>query len=212
MSHAALIVAPTLEQVTKLGIEEAIEWEMKPFDEGEEWFADGSRWDWYAIGGRFDGMLAGENIVQIKNLSVEECEKTRVAWLTETYKDYLGRPNHPLSDVEKDETLEQYIARRRAGCGPIHAYAFLRNRHWNEAERMGWFGGTAYTECERKDLEKPVSDPDKWFGKCLHKNEEMGAQIVCWNEPEEIWQANYYQRFIENLHPDNTIAVVDYHV
>lgn len=214
MSHASLIVAPMAEQVAKLGIEKAIEWEMKPFDENDcdECFADGSRWDWYVVGGRFDGMLGGKNFVQIKNLSLEAVEQTRRQWLAESYNRYTERANHPFSDVEKGETLEQYIARRKGARNPIHAYAFLRNRHWNEAERMGWFGTTTYTECERKDMDKPVADPEKWFGKCLFKNEEMGSRIVCWNEPEEIWSAAFYHRFIETLHPEETIAVIDYHV
>jgi hypothetical protein len=213
MSHASVIVAPTVEQVKALGIEKAIEWEMQPFDENKanECFADGTRWDWFVVGGRFDGLFAGKNVVQIKNLDLAACEQQRHEWLAEAYKSYTESKS-PFSDIQEGEILEQYIARRRANKPPIHAYAFLRNRHWNEAERMGWWGMTAYTECELKDMEKPKADAEKWFGKCLYKDEENGARIICWNEPEEIWSSLFYKRFIEPLNPEETIAVVDYHV
>lgn len=59
MSHASVITALTPEQVEEHGgIEEAVEHQMKPFEEGSEWFADGSRWDWYIIGGRFTSKFA----------------------------------------------------------------------------------------------------------------------------------------------------------
>jgi hypothetical protein len=208
MSYASVIVAPMVGRVAKVGIEKAVEWEMKPFDEKGTCFRDGSRWDWYAIGGRFDGLLAGKNVVQLKNLSLDAVEQVRRGWLAENYQRYAAEPKHPFSDIEEGETLEEYIERRRGGRGPIHAYAFLRNRHWNEGERMGWFGTSTATECGRKD----PTDPDKAFGKCLHKNKKMNAQIVCWNEPEDVWSQHYYRRFIEKLHPEETIAVIDYHV
>jgi hypothetical protein len=59
MSHASLIVALSREQLNKAGsVEKAVEFQMEPFDENGEWFKDGSRWDWWVIGGRFTGRLA----------------------------------------------------------------------------------------------------------------------------------------------------------
>jgi hypothetical protein len=217
MSHAALIVAPMKETVEKLGIEGAVSWEMEPFDENKgEMFADGSRWDWYVVGGRFDGILGGENVIQVKLLTLDAIRDRRVQWAEEAYREYVkyfeehGKV-HPFTDVQEGEDLTTYIARRVKGNG-VHAYAFLRNRHWHEPERMGWFAMPAYTECERKDLEKVRANPEAWFGKCLHRDEATGAQVVCWNEPTEIWADHYFHRFIEPLHPDDTLVVVDYHV
>jgi hypothetical protein len=212
MSHAAVLVVPMIEVIQREGsIKAAVEWEMLSFSE-EEWFGDGSRWDWYVIGGRFDGLLGGKNVVQMKELSIEAVRKQREGWIQKAYKSYTERPNNPFSDVQENESLEDYIARKLGDKNPLHTYAFLRNRHWHEAERMGWFGGTTYTECERKDLDKPVADPENWFGKCLYKNESMGSQVVCWNEPEEIWGEQFYRRFINPLKPEDTLVVVDYHV
>jgi hypothetical protein len=211
MSHASIIVAPTREQIDQLGVEQAVAWEMEPFEESS-WFEDGSRWDWYVIGGRWEGMLAGRNIVQLKDLSIDAVRKQREGWQKEAYENYKSRENHPFSDIEGDETLEQYVARKCGKVNPVHSYAFLRNRHWHEPERMGWFGTTTFTECERKDMDKVRANPDAWFGKCLHKDEKTGSQIVCWNEPYEFWQEQYFHRFIEPLKAEETIIVVDYHV
>lgn len=210
MSHANVIVAPVLNQIEQVGIEQAVQWEMEPFQESS-WFEDGSRWDWYVIGGRWQGLLAGQNMVQMKSLNIEAVRKQRESWQKEAYNDYKSRSS-PFSDIEGDETLEQYIARKVGDTNPVHAYAFLRNRHWHEAERMGWFGSSTYTECERKDLDKVRANPDAWFGKCLHKDEKTGSQIVCWNEPSEIWMEQYFSRFIAPLASEETIVVVDYHV
>lgn len=53
--HASLIVA--LDGRPK-DIEAAVAFQMEPFDENGVWFADGSRWDWWQIGGRWTGLLS----------------------------------------------------------------------------------------------------------------------------------------------------------
>src|SRR5262245_9441235 len=58
MAHACLIVAVSPDQLSRHGdIESAVWWNMAPFQE-DEWYADGTRWDWYVIGGRFTGLFA----------------------------------------------------------------------------------------------------------------------------------------------------------
>src|SRR4051812_19255832 len=74
MSHATLLVAiPKTKQ-----IDEAISEQMAPFDENGECFADGSRWDWYTVGGRFSGILNNENMIQVKDLDPKAFEKKRL--------------------------------------------------------------------------------------------------------------------------------------
>lgn len=59
MSHASCIVALSPAEIESAGsVENAVEFQMKPFDEKSEWFAEGSRWDWYSIGGRYSGKFA----------------------------------------------------------------------------------------------------------------------------------------------------------
>ena len=58
MSHASVIVALSPEQIASAGgVEEAVAFQMAPFEESS-WFADGTRWDWYSIGGRYSGKFA----------------------------------------------------------------------------------------------------------------------------------------------------------
>lgn len=240
MSHATLLIAPTKEQISNLGgkIENVIAWEMQPFDENEEWFRDGSRWDWYSLGGRSTGLLSGyEPWKDPANMETcDLCNGTgtrldgmkvadgcngcsgkgeRQKWPTQ-WEDHSG-------DVAKVAQVLEWAQQGKIrkyedtpvgtnGEPVIPASAFLRNRHWHESERMGWFGTSIRTECELADMQKPKGDPQAWFGKCLHKDEKMGAQIVVWNEPWEIWTQSYFHRFIRPLDMDDTIIVVDYHV
>ena len=227
MSHAAVIVAPTREQISALGIEGAIQFEMEPFDESGTWFRDGSRWDWYVVGGRYTGLLDGyEPDKDPRNFETcKQCEGSGIrpggveqfgqAWFDACNgcngchgkgKSLKYRFESHANDIMQVKKLP------KIGADFDAATAFLRNRHWHEAERLGWFGTSTYTECELKDMEKPVADPDKWFGKCLHKDEASGAQIVCWNEPWEVWKEQYFKRFIAPLNPEDQLIVVDYHV
>lgn len=215
MSHATVLVSPEIARVSELGLERAIEWEMMPFDENDEFFRDGSRWDWYVIGGRYFGRLHGGDVLQVKQLDIAKLHEERRRRLTEQYQEAYSRENLDAKMREflygvKAESLEEFIGRQPNV--PLTAYAFLSNRHWNEGERLGWFGTSTFTECERKDLQNAKADPKNWFSKCLHKDEETGARIVCWNEPEEIWQENFYHRFVAPLEPERMIAMVDYHV
>ncbi len=59
MSHASVIVA--LSEADMQGakdLNEAIQFQMAPFDEQGEWGGEGTRWDWWMIGGRYSGRFA----------------------------------------------------------------------------------------------------------------------------------------------------------
>jgi len=74
MSHALVLVALSPEDIAeaKGDKELAVSHQMAPFEEAD-WFSDGSRWDWWIIGGRFSGML-GKNIFEKREQpSVETC-------------------------------------------------------------------------------------------------------------------------------------------
>lgn len=59
MSHAVVVVAVD-GVVAREDVAAAIETQMKPFDESGEMFQDGSRWDWYQIGGRWSYSLVAK--------------------------------------------------------------------------------------------------------------------------------------------------------
>jgi hypothetical protein len=75
MSHASCIVALSPEELSKHGsVEDAVAWQMLPFDENGEWFAEGSRWDWWQVGGRYTGKFAPEYDPRTDERNTEQCD------------------------------------------------------------------------------------------------------------------------------------------
>jgi predicted CxxxxCH...CXXCH cytochrome family protein len=223
MSHAVVLVAVDgpLDK-----IEEQVEHEMAPFDENEEWFRDGSRWDWYQIGGRFTGWISGYD-PETDPANREVCELCHGSGRRPDAASFGADWNKAANGCNGCHGTGERVAwpsqwkRHNGDIIVVSAIditkfkapsAFLTNRHWHESERMGWFGGSTYTECERKDMDKPQANPEAWFGRCLHKDEATGARVICWNEPSEVWDAQFYKRFIEPLPESKYLVVVDYHV
>lgn len=223
MSHASVIVALSPENIAEHGdINTAVEWNMEPFKEGS-WFEDGSRWDQFVIGGRFTGKFAEPSYDPSKDpKNLETC------WLCKgggMRNDALGREDRRTNPAytcngcdgtgkmvkfpTKWEDVGNIAVRGDIKREGIKAFAFLRNRVWHEQGRLGWFGGSAATECERK----AVVNGETYEGKCLHVHEETGAKIISFgDEVEERWDSLYFARFLRNL-PDNwTLVCVDYHV
>jgi hypothetical protein len=91
----------------------------------------------------------------------------------------------------------------------VSAYAFLRDRHWHEGQRMGWFGMSAKTECE---IANPNGSVEEMVRRCKYRDDKTGAVVVYWNEPWEVWKEEFRKRFVEPLPDDAVLAVVDYHV
>lgn len=56
MSHFATVVLVD-RKVRREEAEEAVEPLLAPYEEGEEWFEEGTRWDGYEVGGRWTGCL-----------------------------------------------------------------------------------------------------------------------------------------------------------
>jgi len=220
MSHAVVLVAvDAVNPDDRTEIEAAVQFQMEPYCEGDEWFKDGSRWDWYVIGGRFTGWLSDYNprddprnwepcgICNGTGLRPNGLQDFGQEWVVanngcngcqgkkRSVKFILEDFDGDVIQVKKFSTLKGAPA------------AFLRNRHWHEGERLGWFGCTTATECETKHAD----DPDVLTRRC-HTIGTEGAHIVTWNEPYEIWSDQYRKRFIEPLNPETVLVVVDYHV
>lgn len=215
MSHASLIVA--IQGIDDLddidAIEAAVQHQMQPFDENGEWFADGSRWDWWQIGGRYSGKLMGNDVCRRSDLSDTEIadfkeKRARNSWAE--YQEFLrDNPAEIASFMygfKPEDTLESYIAEARAEL--ISAYAFLKDRRWCENERLSWFASKGATECEIKAAGQGI----EYKGRCIHTDKELGAQIVNWSEDGSQWGRMFWPRFIRNLAPDTILVGVDYHV
>ena len=199
MSHALLIVA--VDAKTEADIEQAVAEQMAPFDEGSEWFKDGSRWDWYQIGGRFSGRFSGRDYARRSEISQELLIAEMRERMGRTWDKLIKEPSayQKFSEFDPSETRESYVNRTAVG---FSAYAFLRNMAWHENERMGWFGVSAATECE-------IKDPD-YKGRCLHRDPETEAKIIVYDDAR--WKERYWPRFIETLPGYTWLVAVDYHV
>jgi hypothetical protein len=101
--------------------------------------------------------------------------------------------------VGPEQTEAEYAAERRM----VHFPCFLHNRVWHENERLGWFGGTARTECE-------IAHNSPVEGKCIAEHKESGAKVICWNDSK--WEEKFWPRFLEHLPAETTLVCVDYHV
>lgn len=204
MSHAAVLVAV---EGDIRNIEKLVAEQMRPFDENDECFRAGSRWDWWKIGGRYSGFLSGVgDVVRRSELSLDrilaENRKRAVRWWTEAQAE-SEIVRGMAYGIRKDDTIESYLARGES----MSFFAFLRNWQWHENERLGWFGGTAKTECE-------IAAKEAIEGKCLHQQVIDGkiARVIAWGEPDERWKEKYWGRFVEPLDPNTILALVDYHV
>ena len=60
MSHFTVVV------FSKDGTEADVERLLAPYDEQDEWGREGSYWDWWVIGGRWEGQLTGRDPVTIE--------------------------------------------------------------------------------------------------------------------------------------------------
>lgn len=223
MTHCVILVA--VPNGTSEEIENAVAHEMAPYDENGEWFRDGSRWDWWVIGGRFVGWLS-EYEPRKDPRNHEQCD---LCGGTGTRRDAIARANNfkegycngcshekditgregwrvkwPSSWVPYDGDVMP-AAQVKAISRKIAASAFLRSRHWHEGDRAGWWGGTAATEDEIRDA------PTEARLKFRH-DDGTEALITTYKESRDDWNARFSERFLANLPDDHVVVVVDYHV
>lgn len=206
MSHATVLVAVDGPQEK---VEQQVAYEMEPFDENGEFFRNGSRWDYWTIGGRWSDLVCEGNIIQVKSLDLAKLLESQKSdafknwheWKAD--KDTNDRIKEFIYGVKQGESIEQYVERRVQHAFPAHG-AFLRNRRWHENERMGWWGMTAATECEVG--RGPI------VGKCLVRDVKTKSEIVVWKSDQATWGAKFYDRFVKPLPPETFLVTVDYHV
>jgi hypothetical protein len=183
---------------------------MQPFDENGGWLADGTRWDWWVIGGRWDGYMGKGNILQVKAIHPNKFKSKRQKDAEESWDNFSndkkdkGEIVAVLWNCDPNITKEKFISDRTQGWFPSH-YAFLYDRKWHERERMGFFGMSAKTECEIAGKEN--------VHRCKAKSQtDPDAYIVTWGEDRPTWECKFYDRFIKPLSPETFLVTVDYHV
>jgi hypothetical protein len=229
MSHASVIVALSPQDIEAAdSILDAVAFQMDTFKEGSELFADGSRWDWYQVGGRYTGTFDGYD-PETDPANIVSCE---ICQGTGLRNDQLGRDHRLLNPEytcngcdgagQRVEWPTQWVehagdittranATELVGEDRLTAYAFLRNREWRERSRLGWWAMEAKTECE---IARSDDNGESFTGRCLHTCERTGARVISYaeGEDESRWSELFWPRFIRELPPDTTLVVVDYHI
>lgn len=207
MSHASLIVAidgSTPEE----NIEDAVSAEMAPFDENGEWFRDGSRWDWWVIGGRYSGKLstasrqrvnyARKGDLDLAGMLSQRRDDLAKSW-EEAMKEADPALNKYIYGIGPNDTRESYIDK----AIPLSAFAFLSDLTWHERGRLGWFGTTI----------APESGQESGTSILVSQATRLRqATIVTHNKvDDEAWEKTFYERFISSLPDDTWLVCVDYH-
>jgi hypothetical protein len=213
MSHATVLVALTPEQLATHGgdVEAAVTFQMAPFDENGGWFRDGSRWDWWVIGGRYAGRLLGRDVCLRADLNEERLRQQQLQRADDLWREWEAESRHDdvlrelIYGLRPDDTRES--VRERFEQELLSAHAFLRDRRWHEQERLGWFGTPTITECARQADARGES----YQGVCTYTDKETAAAIVSFGEGDG-WKRMFFRRFVENLAADTTLVMVDYHV
>lgn len=215
MSHASVIIA--LEGYKPgTDLDDLVHHEMKPFDENDEWFREGSRWDWYQIGGRYSGKFAGQNYIlrsQLSSSAIREYQANEARkWWRKFQQAQEHQPMSPdhatlIYGVKADDTEESYV--RSHATGRVSAYAFLKDRKWHERGRLGWWGSTTSGE---KDAELTATETVPLVTSFKMPDDSEASIIGYVSDTEEQWAEKYYERFIEPLAADTMLVCVDYHV
>jgi len=141
-----------------------------------------AQWDWWSIGGRWDGWLVDKNgihcnICTVKDLDFDrmrEAEKeSRARYYDQEMKKKEEKPEYkPLFwDFDHIPTREEYINKELS----VAPYAFLHDGEWVERGEMGWWG---------------IS------------NDKFSA---------EEWDKKF-EEFIKSLDPETEITIVDCHI
>jgi hypothetical protein len=210
MTHyAVLVVLEDLQPGASVkAIDTAVQTQLEPFYEGGEWFADGTRWDWWTVGGRWHDAYYCGPVFRIGDLDLEKQQQHARRQATRTWEHALLDSGNTdtwrelVYGIKADHTYEQYLEAQTPKQVPM-AMTFVRRRHWHENGRVGWFGGETLTECEQQGKEPRV---------CRYRHADSEAIISSYNMSDEDWAAQFRERFIVSLPPNTLCAVVDCHV
>lgn len=138
-----------------------------------------AKWDWYQIGGRWDGVLLAKleedetvqlwvNSYPVKEIDFEEMRKQRLKDLPPYHKtvyDSFWKPEYML---EQYPTEEEYIRRSTQ----FTTYAVVTpDGEWLEPGAMGWFGISAATTDDEREW-------DNAYPEFLEKYKDCWLTIV----------------------------------
>lgn len=167
MSHFAVLVLVD-RPINRAEAEAAVEPLLAPYNENGEWFREGSRWDWWVIGGRFSGLLDNyDPDTDPANIQTcEFCEGTGtttvgVALRYPVYKEWVGQtciqcqgtgkvPVWPTQRIDYEHDVLP-VARLDPATMELPLAVVTSDGKWHEEATMGWFGMTRPDEPEMGD-------------------------------------------------------------
>lgn len=141
-----------------------------------------AKWDWWTVGGRWDGWLIDKNgikcnVCKAGELDLGKMRETEVEYARQSWNAEMDRAREhgyapSMFGWEKFPSREEYA---KSFDKPVAPYAFLHDGEWVERGEMGWWG---------------ISD-DKFSA--------------------EEWD-NKFGEFIQSLDPETEITIVDCHI
>lgn len=132
-----------------------------------------SKWDWYVIGGRWDGLIETKNSEQVNYARIKDIlfekqfDDLQLANLKKDYEKLLKEGDFYIPEYyqKRYPTFESYVKSM-----DFSTYALLDEEGtWHEAGKMGWFGASSSTPDEQKDFEDRymdiinAQDKDNWL-------------------------------------------------
>lgn len=129
---------------------------LAPYDEQGEWFAQGSKWDWWVIGGRWRGELlttnhsgiegesgvydnpptnpGGVDVARLGDIDWEGMYAARREVVKGWYQEIKAEGDrfNDLNGLDEEGYLKAHA--------PFRPQAILMDGEWREAGEMGWFG------------------------------------------------------------------------
>lgn len=135
---------------------------LAPYDENDEWFREGSRWDWWTVGGRWTGSLDGYDPAS-DPANYERCETcsgtgTRPDWPANCTPEWIAECNGCNGCHGKGTRLAYRFHPHEGDVRPLKSIRteFLPTAvvtpdgQWHEGAQMGWFGASTPTMGENE--------------------------------------------------------------
>lgn len=192
MTHFATLVLVD-ETLTREQAEDAVTPLLAPYDENGQWFAEGSRWDWWVVGGRWTGALDPEYDPRTDPRNIEVCDLcsgtgTRPDGLARFGADWVKSTHGCNGCYGTGKRLAYSLAEHERDVRPVAELpeglvpgaVITPDGSWHEQGRAGLFG-------------------------MMIEDEEGNGE-----KPAEVWAATF--KAMLEQHPEATAVIVDCHV
>lgn len=155
--------------------EREVERLLEPYDENGTAFSEGSRWDWWEVGGRWDGRMTGDGIGTERPChcvagegAVATAPSPDCYWCAGKGTVVEWQPNELVPALDRNSCPGREVSPE------FVPYAYVTpDGEWHERGRMGWWGITI--EDEDGNGEK---DADAWRDEWTRAVGEHSGNLV----------------------------------